>query len=450
MPKVKNTKAKDRKRGLMKGRKKERKPSLMDRFLKYMNLDEDDEYLDYDEEEDPEWEDVGPRLYTGGKKSNPNLHLVKGAGVKEKDETLTSEKKRQKGNLRLMNALELEEEKDDEDVWEEDEDRDGDEEKERPWVTALTFLGLAVLAAIICAILWYFTHPEKPESDGQNISSAAEQGGENSGEQPENGENPGSEQAPGEGSYDGQPEGDKTDPGQIAVNGEETADGQGAGAREPEADENPQSGQEEGREPGEQEEPADQNNGISDSEELPDGEVQEPVAGTKEMKFTEQQDSVTPKDVVNLRSVPTTTDEGNIVVQCKNGEVLTRIGVNKDTGWSQIDYNGQTLYAVTQYLTTNLDYKPAVQASNPNRVSTASGRVIIFSNCDDWISPKEYVNLRLEPSTDGGNDTVHCQLNYGEKVHRTGYSADSGWSRVEYDGRILYVVTSLMYAVDSD
>ena len=91
-----------------------------------------------------------------------------------------------------------------------------------------------------------------------------------------------------------------------------------------------------------------------------------------------------------------------------------------------------------------------MQAANPNRVSTAGGRVIIFSDCDDWISPKEYVNLRLEPSTDGGNDTVNCQLNYGEKAHRTGYSTDSGWSRVEYDGKVLYVVTSLMYVVEPD
>ena len=91
-----------------------------------------------------------------------------------------------------------------------------------------------------------------------------------------------------------------------------------------------------------------------------------------------------------------------------------------------------------------------MQAANPNRVSTAGGRVIIFSDCDDWISPKEYVNLRLEPSTDGGNDTVSCQLNYGEKAHRTGYSTDSGWSRVEYDGKVLYVVTSLMYVVEPD
>lgn len=437
MPKVKNTKAKDRKRGLMKGRKKERKPGLLDRLLKYMLYDADDEELYDDEDDDPEWEDAGPRLYTGEKKSQSNLRLVKGAAEEKKESSHKPEKKKQNGNLRLINAPDPEEE---DDVWEEDED----EEKERPWVTVMTFLGLAVLAAIICAILWYFTHPEKPESDGQNISSTAEPG-ENSGEQlTENEGNTSSGQAPEDGATGEQPGGDETNPGseQIPEDGRET---QGTGT-----DENPQPGQGEGQTPGEQEEPAGQDIGISDSEELTDGEIQEPVAGTTAMKFTEQQDSVTPKDVVNLRSVPTTTDEENIIVQCQNGEVLTRTGVNKDTGWSRIDYNGQTLYAVTQYLTTNLDYKPPVQASNPNRVGTASGRVIIFSNCDDWISPKEYVNLRLEPSTDGGNDTVHCQLNYGEKAHRTGYSADSGWSRVEYDGRVLYVVTSLMYVVDPD
>ncbi len=153
---------------------------------------------------------------------------------------------------------------------------------------------------------------------------------------------------------------------------------------------------------------------------------------------------------MNLRSVPTTTDEGNIIVQVGNGELLNRSGMNKDTGWSRIEYGGQVLYAVTQYLTTDLDYKPPVQQSNPNRVSTISGRIILFSNCDDWISPKEYVNLRTEPSTTEGESTVSCQLNHGEKAHRTGYSADSGWSRVEYDGKVLYVVTSLMNVVEED
>lgn len=88
--------------------------------------------------------------------------------------------------------------------------------------------------------------------------------------------------------------------------------------------------------------------------------------------------------------------------------------------------------------------QPVVTA-DPNRVPTKDGRVIVFTDCDDIVTPKEYVNLRLEPSTSEGNATIHCRLNYGETVHRTGISEDSGWSRVEKDGVVCYVVTSLVY-----
>ena len=40
-------------------------------------------------------------------------------------------------------------------------DTEGEEELAPmpPWAKALTFLGLTVLAAILCAVLWHFTHP---------------------------------------------------------------------------------------------------------------------------------------------------------------------------------------------------------------------------------------------------------------------------------------------------
>ncbi|HBA46805.1 MAG TPA: hypothetical protein DCZ91_03195 [Lachnospiraceae bacterium] len=403
-------------------------------------------------------------------RANTKLHLVKDPNPDEKfgsKQDAPEEKK--SGRLRLREMMELEEE---DDIWEDDED----EEKERPWMIVLTFLGLAVLAAIICAVLWYFTHPGKTEEGGQNGNS-----------------NVSGALDPGEGFAGGQP-GDEGNPasGQTQGNGEDAASGQtggGAGndaSRQPDAgDEGNDSsrqpdaggeGNDSSRQPGaggegndssqqtgtgeagydaeepqgNREESPNQGTEMSEPAEIPGGQEQEPISGTAGMKFAERQESVTPKDVVNLRSAPTTADEENIVVQCRNGEILTRTGMNDDTGWSRIDYDSQTLYAVTQYLTTDLDYKPPVQASNPNRVSTASGRVVVFTDCDDWISPKEYVNLRTEPSTDEGNDTVSCRLEYGQKAHRTGYSTDSGWSRVEYDGKVLYVVTSLVYVVEPD
>ena len=291
-----------------------------------------------------------------------------------------------------------------------DEDEDWADEPEplSSWKMALIFAGLVVLAAIICALLWHFTHTgssdnTEPVPTDAYVETPTEPPTETPGESKlqESAEEPDEDSAQ-------QPEVTKTPDSQ----GAEKPDG---GYSEPEPED------------------------VTVPQEPEDGDVS--------MSFNSVQESVTPKDVVNLRSVPSTADENTVVVQVSNGEVLSRTGINPDKGWSRIDYNGQTLYAVTQYLTTDLNYKPPVQPADPNRVTTVSGRVIIFANCDDQLTPKEYVNLRTEPSTTEGDATVRCQVNGGETVHRTGYSADSGWSRVEYNGEVLYVVTSLMKPV---
>lgn len=84
---------------------------------------------------------------------------------------------------------------------------------------------------------------------------------------------------------------------------------------------------------------------------------------------------------------------------------------------------------------------------NSNQVVTKDGRVFVFTECDDYITPKEYVNLRTEPSAEQGDATVSCTLNAGQVVHRTGDSGEMGWSRVEYNGQVLYVITSNMNVV---
>lgn len=82
-----------------------------------------------------------------------------------------------------------------------------------------------------------------------------------------------------------------------------------------------------------------------------------------------------------------------------------------------------------------------------NQVVTKDGRVFQFTDCDDYLTPKDYVNLRTEPSVEQGDATVSCTLNAGQVVHRTGDSGEMGWSRVEYNGQTLYVVTSNMNVV---
>ena len=68
-------------------------------------------------------------------------------------------------------------------------------------------------------------------------------------------------------------------------------------------------------------------------------------------KFTDVNEQVTAKEEVNLRSMPSVTDAGSqVVATIKNGEVVTRTGINTEVGWSRVVYNGQTLYCVSQYL----------------------------------------------------------------------------------------------------
>ena len=68
-------------------------------------------------------------------------------------------------------------------------------------------------------------------------------------------------------------------------------------------------------------------------------------------QFEDIQDQVTAKVEVNLRSLPSVEDPSCVVVATlKNGEIVTRTGINRDVGWSRVIYNGQTLYCVSSYL----------------------------------------------------------------------------------------------------
>lgn len=71
---------------------------------------------------------------------------------------------------------------------------------------------------------------------------------------------------------------------------------------------------------------------------------------TMRNQFTEVNEAVTPKEEVNLRSLPSVSDS-EIIATVKNGDILTKTGVS-DLGWARVSYNGQTLYCIDSYLTS--------------------------------------------------------------------------------------------------
>lgn len=154
----------------------------------------------------------------------------------------------------------------------------------------------------------------------------------------------------------------------------------------------------------------------------------------EEKLYTSVNEQVTAKEVTNLRTAATT--KSDIVVALKNGEAVTRVGVGKN-GWSKLQYKGQTVYAISSYLTTDLAAKETTTTPSQQKDIVAGHE---FTPKSDKVTAKEYVNLRVLPTTD--SESVG-QLNSGEFVERTAVS-NKGWSRLLYNGQTVYAKTSLL------
>ena len=146
-------------------------------------------------------------------------------------------------------------------------------------------------------------------------------------------------------------------------------------------------------------------------------------------------DTVTAKVEVNLRTLPSTeNEESQVLTLLKHGETVKRTGVSSN-GWSRLEYNGTVCYAVTSYL----------EAPDGTGLEPDTGEIKTqFEAADDWVTPKEKVNLRSIPSVDDPRSQVIATITSADKVHRTGLNRDVGWSRVEYNGQTLYCVTQYL------
>lgn len=152
------------------------------------------------------------------------------------------------------------------------------------------------------------------------------------------------------------------------------------------------------------------------------------------MNFTSVNDTVTAKEYVRLRNKPSQDTDSTIIATLNNGETVTRTGIS-DSGWSRLNYNGQNVYAVSSYLTTDL--------SAPTQTETQQF-MTQFVSCNDEVTPKDEVNLRSKPSYTDSDSVVVASVKNGTILTRTGYNNEVGWSRVVYNGQTLYCITSYL------
>ena len=178
--------------------------------------------------------------------------------------------------------------------------------------------------------------------------------------------------------------------------------------------------------------------GYSQSQQAVDENGAEQVEANVEVgvNFTEVEEQVTAKDEVNLRSTMEQGSDDNIVGSMKNGETAVRTGVGNN-GWSRIIYNGQTVYCVSNYLTTDLSYVTPQETESEFKAK--------FTDVSENVTAKEVTNLRNRPSVESPSEVI-AELKNGEVIVRTGVS-NEGWSRVEYNGQTLYCISSYLEVV---
>ncbi len=158
------------------------------------------------------------------------------------------------------------------------------------------------------------------------------------------------------------------------------------------------------------------------------------------MKFTEVNETVTAKEKTNLRDIPSQGTDSTVKATLANGETAIRTGVS-DSGWSRVEYGGQVYYAVSSYLTTDLDYQAPSSASVSD---SGDGLKTKFTAVSDTVTAKVEVNLRTLPSVTHPDSAVVAVLHNGEVVTRTGINEEYGWSRVDYNGQTLYCISSYL------
>lgn len=160
---------------------------------------------------------------------------------------------------------------------------------------------------------------------------------------------------------------------------------------------------------------------------IPATPTEDIVAGNT---FTAINDKVTAKETVNLRSLPTT--DSDVVATLKNGEFIQRTAYS-NKGWSRLEYNGNAVYAISSYLTTDNT------STSDTKPDNNSG--MLFETVEEQVTAKSETNLRNAPTT--VNSEIIYTLKNGEYIWRIGVS-NNGWSKLEYNGQTVYAISSYL------
>lgn len=159
------------------------------------------------------------------------------------------------------------------------------------------------------------------------------------------------------------------------------------------------------------------------------------------LTFEEVDEIVTAKSETNLRDIPSQGEDSQVVRVLKNGEFARRIAVSSN-GWSKLVVDDQICYAVSGYLTTELNAAASSQPQEEDGIETR------FTATKRMVTAKDVVNLRKLPSVEHEDAEVIAQLHNGDIAACVGIS-DNGWAKLEFNGKTCYAVSSYLMDISS-
>lgn len=162
------------------------------------------------------------------------------------------------------------------------------------------------------------------------------------------------------------------------------------------------------------------------------------------MRFSAVSEQVTAKVETNLRDIPSQDTDSEVLYTLKNGEIAERIAVS-ESGWSKLSFQGNTYYAVSSYLTTDLNGSAQSELNDPD----GDGIETRFTPCNQEVTAKKLVNLRKLPSVEREDAVVIAELKNGDVATCIGTS-DNGWSKLQYNGEVCYAVSSYLMPVENE
>ena len=81
---------------------------------------------------------------------------------------------------------------------------------------------------------------------------------------------------------------------------------------------------------------------------------------------------------------------------------------------------------------------------------TSNDMGLTFTEVEDVVTAVDVTNLRSEPSTAQGAETVVAKLRNGTTAVRIGREDVTGWSKLVYDGKIVYASTNYLIVVEEE